>query len=121
MDERATVLLPSSYDLKSHSDPTVAAYGVKYSESVVMSPDGEQTLVLLIGEQKDRCADAVLIWRRRVGDHVTDKQAIKVEEICLAQVVGATDVASAIRAVEEAAVIAGWARRPERQEGKPAE
>lgn len=108
MPDRLTVLLPTSYPLVSHDDPRAAAYGVT---CCVLEPDVGQTLTLEVTAPKDQDVSAHLIWRRRVREITHEDRTIKVDDVCLSQIVGATDVTSAIRAVEEAAVIAGWARR----------
>lgn len=58
-------------------------------------------------------ADASLYWKHTLPEpmRLPDGTAVKMADVFAAQITGAADKAAAIRAVEEAAIIAGWARR----------
>jgi hypothetical protein len=103
------VEIPSNWDLVLEPDPM--AGGVISRATLGHGTDDE--LVLSIVAIPGKRVDAVFYWKHVLPEKIKLPSGYEasVADISMAQISGAVDRASAIRAVEEAAIIAGWARR----------
>lgn len=97
------------WELVVDRDPM--AGGVTYNAEMGRGTD--DLLWLRVVAIPGRRADATLYWKHTSTELVKlpDGTTARMADVCYTQVVGATNKAAAILAVEEAAIIAGWACR----------
>ncbi len=103
------ITLPHGWHLAVLDDPM--AGGVTWRAELGSGTDDELWLSLVAIPGK--LVDASLYRKRTLPEPIKlhDGTVARVADLFVSKITGATDMATAIRAVEEAAIIAGWATR----------
>ena len=103
------IKLPTNWDLVLDDDPMSGGI----TRRAVLGHGTDDEIRLTAIGIPEKLFDAVLRWKHTLPDPIKlhDGTTARVADVFSSQISGATDRAAAIRAVVEAAIIAGWARR----------